>query len=241
MTVYLNGEETDKSVELKILKRTDFDLSSIEDFINGKGTIGNFNSFCNKGFLSIEPNRMNDKNYIEEAAKLYLKNVLNLPIVKLIFNLNVNTIINMINIDYLDASNNVVTDNGPIASINITVKEGHNDEVDDFHIVGKANVKLAEQKKVLQLVTKFELGEINVENVSNQKQLKQAIQTKLLEENNNEELTTAFKNQDIELDNVQLNEEKTFGLTKLKFKFNSSIQNDNDITFNFSIAKNQVN
>ncbi len=230
----LNGKATDKSVELSISQRGQFDLSLIGDFINGTGFAGTINNFGNKGFLSIDSGKMSDKNFINDSVKEYVKNVLELELVQMIIKLDVKTVLGMVDITYLDESGKEVTENKDVAAIKITVKDGHANDIEDYHVIGEAKVKLAEKKKISELITNNnnELGALNVD-PNDKEKLKQAIQDKLLEKNIDQKLKDAFKSKDIELD--QIND--TLGTAKLKFNFNSSIQNDKNIEIKFSIGQ----
>jgi len=232
LIVNLNGKATNKSTEISISPRSKFDLSLIGDFINGSGFVGGFNPFGNKGFLSIDSGNMSNKSFIEEAVKNYVKNVLELEIVQTFIKLDVQTVLNMVQITHLDSSGNEVTGNNAVASIKITIKDGHANDIEDYHVVGEAKVKLAEKKKISEIIKDFNLGNIPL---TDENKLKDEVLNALLTKYNDDNLKNAFKSKDVELDQVKYDKNTKSGSVKLKYNFNSSIQNDKDIEITFKV------
>ncbi|AHB36560.1 lipoprotein [Spiroplasma apis] len=232
LIVNLNGKATNKSTEISISPRSEFDLSLIGDFINGSGLVGGFNPFGNKGFLSIDSGNMSNKIFIEGAVKNYVKNVLELEIVQGFIKLDAQTVLNMVQITHLDNSGKEVTGNNAVASIKITVKDGHANDIEDYHVVGEAKVKLAEKKKISEIIKDFNLGNITL---TDENKLKDEVLNALLFKYNDDNLKNAFKSQDVELDQVKYDKNTKSGSVKLKYKFNSSIQNDKDTEITFKV------
>ena len=233
----LNGKATDGSVEITVSPRSEFDLNLIGQFISEEDIVGMFNNFGNKGFLSIDSGNMSNKEVIYNSIREYVNNVLQIEIVQSILKIDVQTILNMVEIAYLDGTGKESGENIPVASIKITVKDGHADDIDDYHVFGETNVKLAEKKKISELITEPNLENLEVTDPNNKTKLKQAVQNALLAKNTYEPLGTAFKINDIELDQINYKSDTNSGTAKIKFKFNSSIQNDKDIKIKFSISQ----
>ncbi len=229
----LNGKATDKSVELLISPRAEFDLELIGEFIGGEGIFANFNPFGNKGYLSIDQGNMSNKDFIKSSVKEYVKNVLNLELVQMIIKLDVQAVLNMVEITYLNESEKESAENEAVASIKIKVKDGHADDIDDYHVVGEANVKLAEKKSLDSMITERSLGTITV---SGQNKIEDDIQKVLLEKNTDVFLKNSFVSKDLEIVETNLNNNKGTAKLKINEKFNNIFnEKTTNIEFNFEV------
>ncbi|AHB36298.1 lipoprotein [Spiroplasma apis] len=246
LTVKLNDKEVG-SVEIKIFSeesndRAEFDLSLIEEAINHEGIAEIVTkNYGNKGYLSVEPGKIKDQNGIIEAVKTYVTKVLeDANNLGLNLNISVDTIITMVNIDFLDSNGEKIIDNNTkdINSIKISIKEGHENDIDGYKVSGEANVKVAEKKDLTGVKTN--LDEVTVVSES-ESIILNAVKEKFGEANPNAK--DAVEKGDFSFEKLINDSSKKTGSIEVTNKFNSSVKLTNDeftITFNYKIDKNGI-
>ncbi len=246
LTVKLNDKEVG-SVEIKIFSeesndRAEFDLKLIEDAINHSGiaemVTGNYG---NKGYLSLEPGKIKDQNGIIDAVKTYVTKVLaDANGLGLNFNISVDNIISMVNIDFLDSNGVKIIDNNTkdINSIKISIKDGHENDIDGYTVSGEANVKVAEKKDLKGVKT--ELGEVTVA-LENETIILNTVKKQFIKDNPDAE--GAVENQDLSFGILKYDKSNKSGSIEVTNKFNSRVKLNNDkltITFSYKIDETAV-
>ncbi len=240
LTAKLNNEEIG-NVEIN-LNRKEFDLKLIEDAINQEGVAGFITGeFGNKGKLSIEPGKIKEQASIIESVKLYVNKVIEgAKAFGINYNISVDEIVNMVNIDFLDSAGAKINEDNTkvISSIKITVKEGHENDIKGFIVLGEAKVNVSEKKNVEIVST--DLGQVTGSS-ENESIILGAVKEAFVKLNT--EAKDAVNNGDLNFEIKKYDDSNKSGTVQVTNKFNSSIKLTNDkltITFNYKVDENMV-
>ncbi|AKU79673.1 lipoprotein [Spiroplasma turonicum] len=145
--------------------RSSFDLALIESVVNNKG-LGEIVRPSNLNTGKIMVPDLKNTNTIFDSIKLFVKKTLDKAKELANIDLNLETLINLINIDFKDTNDNSVnlgeTSKNDISKLVLTVKEGHENDVDGYTINGKATIVLGKQENFKDKFKKTDLDSIEM-------------------------------------------------------------------------------